>query len=80
MANFPSQIPEPKYKFIKKFLRSFISPIYGMLTAASVLSFVADKNFDGYFILALLALNLASVFRNGKWEKIDSKEISLNLF
>lgn len=42
-----------------KLLRRALTPISGMLLVAALLSFYSHKTFDGSFILALLALNVA---------------------
>lgn len=52
-----NRIEEKKGVLAKKMLRWFISPISLMLVVAAILSFVAGKIFDFYFIFFLLALN-----------------------
>lgn len=62
-----NDIPEVKESILHKLRRWFVSPITGMLLAASILSFVTNKVFDAYFILALLFLNSGiSIWQEGK--------------
>ncbi len=54
----PNEIPEKKTPAVIKMARQLFSPISLMLLFASGLSFTNQKAFDGYFILALLLINL----------------------
>ena len=58
----PNEIPEKDVIPVVKLLRNLISPIGIMLILASGLSFFQGKMFDGYFILALLAVNVGVTF------------------
>ena len=53
-----NQIPEKQVSIFYKIFKNLISAISIMLLAASLLSFIIGKTFDGYFILILLILNL----------------------
>lgn len=57
-----NEIPEKKKGILKRIAKWFISPISLMLIAAAVLSFVGNRDFDGYFILFLLMLNFGVSF------------------
>lgn len=62
-------LPHAKRHSIEKWIQRFIAPIPLMLIAAAVFSFVLGKNFDGWFILALFAVNLGiSVWHEWKAE------------
>jgi len=52
-----NEIKVKKNSFFKKVVLKTFSPISLMLIAASILSFVINKLFDFYFILALFAIN-----------------------
>lgn len=52
-----NEIPEKSTKLFKKIFTTIVSPITLMLIAASGLSFILGKVFDGYFILVLLVIN-----------------------
>jgi H+-transporting ATPase len=58
----PNEIEEKQSGGFIKLLRAFVAPASLMLIAASVLSFVIGRSFDGYFILLLLALNVGISF------------------
>ncbi len=59
LAQFgPNAIPEKKTPLFVKLIRQVLSPISLMLLLASGLSLGSGKTFDGYFILALLLLNI----------------------
>lgn len=53
-----NQIPEKRRNTFQKIVKNLISPIALMLIAASILSFILGKMFDGYFIFVLLGLNI----------------------
>ncbi len=53
-----NEIPEKHSSLIHKIFKNLISPIALMLLLASILSFALGKFFDGYFILALLIINI----------------------
>lgn len=53
-----NEIPEEKKDYFRKIIRWFISPIGIMLMTADVLTLIAKKTFDFYFILILILLNL----------------------
>lgn len=80
-----NEIPEKKAGFFNKAGKWLISPISLMLIAASVLSFIGNKTFDGYFIIFLLFLNFGvSFWQESKADRAveDLKEklrISINV-
>lgn len=53
-----NEIPEKKPSLITKALHWLVSPISLMLFAASAFSLILGKDFDFYFILVLIAVNL----------------------
>lgn len=53
----PNTITAPRTSFFKKLIHWLLSPISLLLVAASALSFVDHRNFDGWFILALFIIN-----------------------
>ncbi len=58
----PNTIEEKKTLFIVKLFRWIVSPISLMLIAAAILSYVAGKYFDVWFIVGLMMLNLGVTF------------------
>ncbi len=54
----PNEISEKKQGQLRKFLKALTSPASIMLVAASAISFFIGQQFDGWFIIALLALNV----------------------
>ncbi len=54
----PNEIIEKRPDAFIKLLKALASPASLMLIAASILSFFIRQRFDGFFILALLALNV----------------------
>ncbi len=54
----PNEIDEKRPNALVKLVKALASPASLMLIAASVLSFFIGRQFDGFFILALLALNV----------------------
>jgi H+-transporting ATPase len=57
-----NEIPDaPSHRF-RKLLKLFLSPMNLMLVLASVLSFFTKREFDGFFIIALLFLNVLISF------------------
>lgn len=71
-----NEIEEKKESALIKFFKSFISPIALMLLLASALSFFLHKDFDGYFILVLLLLNI--VITRWQENKADNAIEKLN--
>ncbi|MCL4384199.1 plasma-membrane proton-efflux P-type ATPase [Patescibacteria group bacterium] len=57
--NGRNEIPEKQPSLFQKVTKNLLSPIALMLFLASILSFILGKNFDGYFILFLLIINIA---------------------
>ncbi len=53
-----NEITEKRQSLVAKIAQKSVSPISGMLLLAAVLSYASGKDFDGSFILALLALNV----------------------
>lgn len=54
----PNEIREKRPGILTKLLKALISPASVMLVVASALSFYVSQYFDGWFILALLVLNV----------------------
>lgn len=54
----PNEINEKRPNAFTALLKALASPASLMLVAASVLSFFIDRQFDGFFILALLGVNV----------------------
>ena len=54
----PNEIREKRPSEFRKFLKAIASPASLMLVVASALSFYIGQRFDGFFILALLVLNV----------------------
>ena len=54
----PNEIKERRSGGFVQLVRALVAPASLMLVAASVLSFVIGRSFDGYFILFLLVLNV----------------------
>lgn len=54
----PNEIEEKRPSAFNKFVRSLSSPASLMLVIAAALSFMVHREFDGYFIFALLFLNV----------------------
>lgn len=55
-------LPRAERHRSREWLKRLVSPISLMLIAASALSFIVGKQFDGWFIIALLALNIGISF------------------
>src|SRR5690242_5776294 len=53
----PNEIPEKRASIAKKIAKWVVTPISVMLVVASGLSFFLGRDFDGWFILALLVMN-----------------------
>lgn len=69
-----NQIEQKKDSLIKKIAKDLFSPISGMLFAASTLSYLTNKIFDGSFILFLLILNIAiSLWQESKADNAISE-------
>lgn len=66
----PNEIAEKRPGAFAKLLKSLSSPASLMLVAASALSFYIGEQFDGWFILALLVLNIGmSLWHAGKADR-----------
>ena len=69
-----NEIPEKKVSIFSKILKNLISPIALMLLFASILSFILNKTFDGYFIIFLLFLNIAiTLWQENKADNVIQK-------
>lgn len=55
----PNELQERKASGLVQLARTLVAPASLMLIAASLLSFIVERPFDGYFILALLLLNIS---------------------
>lgn len=54
-----NEIVEKKDSLAVKIIKRGATPVSGMLALAAALSFVGGKDFDGFFILVLLVINIA---------------------
>jgi H+-transporting ATPase len=69
-----NEIPEHHASLATKLVKNLLSPIAIMLIAASILSFLLKKDFDGYFILTLLAINIIiTIFQESKADNAIKK-------
>lgn len=62
----PNELSEKKVGPWEKVLRAVIAPASLMLVAASALSFFLNRQFDGFFILSLLVLNVGMGLWHGR--------------
>ncbi len=58
LAHGYNEIVEQKPSLFAKIVRKSASPISGMLLLAAILSYAVGRDFDGFFILFLLVLNV----------------------
>ncbi len=66
----PNVIPQQEKHILQKLFLLLVSPISIMLFAASMLSFFTQRDFDGFFILVLLFLNVIITF----WQEFKADQ------
>ncbi|MBU6214785.1 plasma-membrane proton-efflux P-type ATPase [Patescibacteria group bacterium] len=74
-----NEIAEHKPSLLAKLSRRIVSPISLMLLVAAVLSYVEGQDFDGNFILLLLALNIAVTLWQEKKADTAIQELNAHL-
>ncbi len=69
-----NEIPEKHTGKFLKIVKWFITPISLMLIGAAALAFIGRRDFDGFFILALILVNFSvSFWQEGKADKAVQK-------